>query len=77
MSDSEDVPSTDDIRDAVAIDAADGIASVTIGDTSVTALDPMKRLDIADRIKRNAASSNAIGNILGNTKKLISGGAYD
>lgn len=72
-----DVPTTDEIQDAVAEDVAAGVAQFSTGDTSVTAMDPMKRLDIADRIKRNAASSNGIGNILGNSRRLISGGAYD
>jgi hypothetical protein len=76
MPSGEDVPTFDDIADSVAEDVAAGVAQFSTGDTSVSAMDPMKRLDIADRIKRNAAAANGVGNILGNTRRLISPGAW-
>lgn len=51
-----------DIRDAVATDAEAGIQSVAADGTQVTAQDPMKRLDVADRLDgRTAAELPARG----------------
>ena len=65
----------DSIEDAVAEDAESGIASVTVEGETVTMADPMKRLDVADRLRRtNAAAQPHFG--LRNTR-LIGPGAWD
>lgn len=53
----EDI-TADDIVDAVASDVVDGVQAFSDGTNSVTAMDPQKRLDVADRIRRAEASEN-------------------
>lgn len=57
MADHEDV-TADDIKEAVASDMVDGVQSFSDGTNSVTAMDPQKRLDVADRLKREEAAAN-------------------
>jgi hypothetical protein len=47
----------DDIRDSVSDDVNTGIQSVTADGVQVTAMDPAKRLDVADRLDGNTAAS--------------------
>lgn len=64
----------DDIEDQVVADVTDGIASFSDGTNQVTAMDPQKRLDVVDRLRRNeAASSDTFGF---RTKALRGGGAW-
>lgn len=55
MADS-DTPTADDIEAQVAADVEAGVSSFSDGTNQVTALDPMKRLDVASRIRGNDAA---------------------
>jgi hypothetical protein len=54
-------PTPDEIADAAAQAAADGVASATVDGRSATAIDPLKQLELADRLKARqaAATSNS------------------
>lgn len=56
MADDEEV-TADDIEDAVAADVEAGVQSFSDGTNSVTAMDPQKRLDVVDRLRRSDASA--------------------
>lgn len=47
----------DDIRDAAATNAADGIVSHTADGVSTTAADPLKQLQVADKLAANSAAA--------------------
>lgn len=47
----------DDIRDAAATSAAAGISSHTTDGVSTTAMDPLKQMEVADKVAANAAGS--------------------
>lgn len=48
-------PTPDEIRDAAAQSAAEGVASAQGDQGSVTAMDPLKQLEVADRVATKAA----------------------
>lgn len=50
-------PDADDIRDAAATSAEAGISSHTADGVSTTAMDPIKQLDVADRVARRTAAT--------------------
>jgi hypothetical protein len=53
------VPTADEIAEAAATTAADGVQSAMADGQSATAIDPLKQLDVADRIaKREALTGN-------------------
>jgi hypothetical protein len=54
-------PTADEIAAAVAEDVADGVASATTDGQSATAMDPEKRLDIADRLQARAITGSGWG----------------
>lgn len=56
-----DTPEPDDIADAAAENAARGVTSVDADGQKTTALDPIKQLDVADRLEKRAAAK-ASGN---------------
>lgn len=57
-----DTPDPDDIVDAAAANAARGVSSVDADGQKTTALDPLKQLDVADRIAaREAVNSGRTG----------------
>lgn len=56
--DDEEITS-DDIRHAAMQSASEGVQSFSDGTTSVTAMDPQKQLDVADRIDRATAATNS------------------
>lgn len=51
------MPDADDISDAAAQAATDGVESFSDGTNSVRQMDPMKQLDVADRLAAREASS--------------------
>jgi hypothetical protein len=57
------VPTPDEIRDSVSTDAEAGVSSFTSGDQTTTAMDPEKRLKVADKLAAAdaLAGSNAYG----------------
>lgn len=72
MPDFPDEPVTaDDIEEAAAQAALDGVASFSDGTNSVTAIDPIKQFDMADRVRRTAAASDPFGTL--QSKRLIGG----
>lgn len=54
-------PTPDEIIDAAAQNAADGIASGEVDGRKVVALDPLKQLEIADEIAKRPTGTNAQG----------------
>jgi methylmalonyl-CoA mutase cobalamin-binding subunit len=48
-------PTPDEIIDAAAQNAADGVASGQVDGRQVTAIDPLKQLDVADKVATKAA----------------------
>lgn len=54
---SPDTPSSDEIEDAVAADAEAGVASFSDGTNSIVAMEPEKRLELADRQRRARAAA--------------------
>lgn len=75
MSDQSDQPvSADDIEEQVAADAAAGIQSFSDGTNSVTAIDPMRRLEVAAQLRRNEAAQSAGFGL--RTSKLRGGAAW-
>lgn len=75
MPQSEDVPTAADIEDSVAEDVASGVAKFTTGDTSVEAMDPLKRLKVARELNRDTlpTAGKSPVSTLGNTVRLING----
>jgi len=49
------VPTPDEIRDSVSTDAEAGVSSFTSGDQTTTAMDPEKRLKVADKLAATQA----------------------
>jgi len=47
----------DDIRDAAAANAAAGISSQSSDGVQTTALDPLKQMQVADKVAANAAAA--------------------
>lgn len=47
----------DDIRDAAAANAVAGISSHANDGTQTTAMDPLKQMQVADKVAANAASA--------------------
>ncbi len=47
----------DDIREAAAANAASGIANATVDGSAVTAQDPLKQLEVADKLAANSAAA--------------------
>lgn len=58
-----DVPTSDEVTDAVLIDAETGIQETIVDGTTVRAMDPIKRLDVLDRIDRRTASTKKHGGL--------------
>ncbi len=54
---SEEEVTADDIREAAQQSAADGVQSFSDGTNSVTAMDPAKQLEIAERMDRRTAAT--------------------
>lgn len=53
------MPTADEIAEAAATAAQEGVQSATVDGNSATAIDPLKQLDVADRIAaRTAAAAN-------------------
>lgn len=48
----------DDIRDAAAANAAAGISSHANDGTQTTAMDPLKQMQVADKVAANAAGEH-------------------
>jgi hypothetical protein len=63
----------DDAIDQVTTDVTDGIANTTVDGMAVTQMDPMRRLDVVERIeRRNAAQSgNLVAKIMRNTVRIV------
>ena len=49
------MPTADEIAAAAALTAAEGVQSATADGQSVTSIDPLKQLDVADRIAKREA----------------------
>jgi hypothetical protein len=45
------VPTADELYDAAAIVAEEGVQSATVDGRSATAMDPLKQIEVADRIQ--------------------------
>lgn len=71
----DEVPTAQDIEDAVAADVEEGIANFSDGTNSVSVLDPEKRLAVAEKLRRNAAAANP-GFGLRNTQLRSPGGGF-
>jgi hypothetical protein len=78
MSDQE-VPTTSEIEDAIAIDAANGVSRFSTGDTSVEMVNPLDRIKAARELNRDElpTAGKSPGSTLGNTVRLRSQGAYE
>lgn len=74
----EDVPSAEEIEAAAYADAENGIQSFSEGDVSITAMDPEKRLKVAQMKRRQEIASRGKGvvSVLGQTVRLNSPGAW-
>lgn len=59
MASSDEEVTADEIREAAERSAADGVQSFSDGTNSVTAMDPAKQLDVAERKDRRTAAANA------------------
>lgn len=55
-------PTPEEIADAAAQSADDGIQSVTVDGRTTVAMDPVKQLDVADRLAERSALSGANAN---------------
>ena len=55
------MPTPDEIADAAALAAEEGVQSASVDGNSATALDPMKMLDVADRIAARTAAAASGG----------------
>lgn len=64
----------DDIEEQVAADVEAGVQSFSDGTNSVTAMDPQKRLDVVDRLRRQDATGQDWFGL--RTKTLRGGGAW-
>jgi hypothetical protein len=49
----------DEIEEAVIADAVEGIQSATVDGMTVSMQDPMKRLDVVDRLRTSTASTQS------------------
>lgn len=54
-------PTPDEIIDAAAQNAADGVASGKVDGREVVAIDPLKQLEVADEIAKRATGPNPQG----------------
>lgn len=52
------VPTVDEITDSIAQDVNLGVQEVIVDGTTTRASDPMRRLDVAERIERRAAANS-------------------
>ena len=53
------MPTPTEIADAAAVTAADGVASATTDGNSATAMDPLKQLEVADKLAARALGESA------------------
>lgn len=55
----DDPATSDDIREAAEQSAADGVQSFSDGTNSVTAMDPLKQLEVAEKMDRRESAANS------------------
>lgn len=69
------VPTPDEIRDSVSTDAEAGVSSFTSGDQTTTAMDPEKRLKVADKLAaaQATAGTNANGGRRSGWGRVVTG----